>query len=122
MSPELLALAVAGVALLAGPALAALIASWLCRPGRPQVTRAHEIPPAHDGAEIGYHHPHGWPVRIVQGLPVAVGPLGQAARWSACTGSLGDWLWIPSGCSLALEARERIRLEETQLAPAWPAC
>lgn len=44
-------------------------------------------------------------MRIVQGIPVAVGR-GTASRWSAAAVA-----WIPCEPELAAEARERLRLE-----------
>lgn len=62
--------------------------------------------PPHDGALLGYRHPLGHPVRIVQGIPVAVGRGTAASRWSAAAVA-----WVPCEPELAAEARERLRLE-----------
>lgn len=65
--------------------------------------------PPRDGALLGFVHPLGWPVRIVQGIPVAVGPDGRAAQWSR---TLTGWTHCYS--DLAAEARSRLQLEETR--------
>lgn len=80
----------------------------LAWPERGRLTSA----PLRDGGELGYLHPLDWPVRIVGGLPVAVGPLGAAELWCARTGS---WSWLDPWSCRAQEARERLRLEETQV-------
>lgn len=77
--------------------------------------------PPRDGAKLGFKHPLGWPVRIVQGIPVAVGPDGRAAQWSR---ALMGWTHCYS--DLAEEARSRLQLEETRaddsLPVAEPVC
>lgn len=94
------------------------IAAWLT--DRHQRHSEHARPlrlvvePPRDGALLGYAHPLGWPVRIVSGLPVAVGPLTNAARWSACD---ADWRWLSPADPLAREARELIQQEETVVEP-----
>lgn len=74
------------------------------------------LPIPEDGAELNYHHPLGHPVRVVRQVPIAVGPDGRCSRYSAAAVA-----WVTCreddqmDILLALEARERIRMEETQV-------
>lgn len=77
---------------------------------------AAKVPPALDGAEIGYHHPAGYEVRIVDGLPVAVSPLGACYRWSS---AFTSWVYMDPDSKLAKAAREQIRMEQTRRFAVW---
>lgn len=77
--------------------------------------RDEPLSPARDGAQIGYGHPSGWLVRLVQGYPVALSPDGRCSRWHAAYQE-----WRPAEPDLAAEARSRIQLEETQVDESLP--
>lgn len=77
---------------------------------------AAAVAPLKDGAELGYYHPEGYEVRIVEGIPVAVAPLGGCYRWSS---AFTDWIHLDPENRLAKEARERIRLEQTRAFPRY---
>lgn len=108
MSPETLLTIGIGAALLGTWCI--LVACRIGRDPKPEPDPPHAPKPPIDGAELGYTHPLGWPVRIIQGLPVAIGPHGHSRLWCARTGS---WAWCPE--VLADEARERLKLEDTQV-------
>ena len=118
---------------LIAPTIAAAVAFWIllrpepapepapapalpCQPGTP-VYRGGllALDPPHDGALLGYRHPLGWPVRIVRGIPVAVGTDGRAARWSATAVA-----WVGCEPELAAEARSRLQLEDTRVDESMP--
>ena len=115
-----LALALTGSLALAAliNCVVALVAAFRVRRSscRPDPDPPHAPKPPIDGVELGYVHPLGWPVRIIQGLPVAIGPHGHSRLWCARTGS---WAWCPE--VLADEARERLKLEDTQVMPSAQA-
>lgn len=109
MTPAGLALVVLGVTLI-GMLIPARLFFGLGR-----VTKPEPLGPARDGAQIGYEHPAGWPVRIVQGFPVALAPDGRCDRWHAAYQE-----WRPADPALAAEARSRFHLEETQVDESLP--
>lgn len=114
MSPEILLTIGIGAALLG--TWCVLVACRIERAPKIEPDPPHAPRPPIDGAELGYVHPLGWPVRIIQGLPVAIGPHGHSRLWCARTGS---WAWCPE--VLADEARERLKLEDTQVMPSAQA-
>ena len=90
--------------------LAWLVAHAIERPRRAPKPQPPTEPPPRYGEDLGYWHPRGWGVWIVSGIPVAVSPLGACERWSS---ALTEWVWIPTDCEMAKEAREAARRADT---------